>query len=163
MLVRHAKSETDGATDCDRSLAARGRTDAPAIGRWLAQHALVPDRIVVSPARRARQTWDLAAAEVAAAPDPVLDERVYGNTVEDLLEVLRDTPAEVETLVLVGHNPSMEQLSLALDDGRGQAAARHELAQKYPTSGVAVFAVNGSWAAIGPGGGTLASFAAPRG
>ncbi|MGI8681523.1 MAG: SixA phosphatase family protein [Mycobacteriales bacterium] len=163
VLVRHAKSETDGTADSERPLAQRGVADAPAIGRWLAEHAVVPDRVVVSPARRARQTWELAASEVGAAPEPVLDERVYDNTVEDLLAVIRETPAGVEILVLVGHNPSMEQLAAALDDGRGHAAGRHELARKYPTSGVAVFAVNGDWAAVGPGGGTLVSFTAPRG
>jgi len=163
VLVRHAKSVTGGAADSERPLAGRGVADAPAIGRWLAERALVPDRVVVSPARRARQTWELAGAELAAAPEPVLDERVYDNTGESLLAVLRETPAGVGTLVLVGHNPSMEQLALALDDGRGQAEARHALAQKYPTSAVAVFTVDGEWAAVGAGDGTLASFALPRG
>lgn len=123
----------------------------------------MPHRVVVSPARRARETWQLAAGEVPGPPEPDLEERIYRNTVEDLLEVLHETPAGIETLVLVGHNPSMEQLALALDDGRGPAPARRELARKYPTSGVAVFAVDGNWSAIDRGGGTLVGFTVPRG
>ena len=161
VLVRHAKSKADGGIDTERPLAKRGETDAPGIGRWLAQHGLVPDRVVVSPARRARQTWELAAAELGATPQPVLDQRVYGNTVDDLLEVVRETPAGVDTLVLVGHNPSIEALAGVLDDGAGDTAARRELEQGYPTSGIAVFAVSKSWPDVDTAAGTLASFATP--
>jgi phosphohistidine phosphatase len=142
-------------------LAERGRDEAPAIGRWLAAQQIVPDRVVVSPARRARQTWELAAAALDPVGGPVLDERVYRNTVEDLLEVVQETPADVATLAVVGHNPSVQELAVRLDDGRGDAAGRKELTRKYRTSGVSVFAVDGPWAEVRSG--TLTSFAAPRG
>lgn len=163
VLVRHAKSAVDGGADVERALAKRGVADAPLIGRWLAEHRLVPGRVVVSPARRARQTWELAAGELGATPEPVLDERIYGNTVEDLLEVVRDTPPDVDTVVLVGHNPAIEAFAIALDDGRGDAAARREMTQKYPTSGIAVFAVPSAWAQVGTRTGRLTGFAVPRG
>jgi phosphohistidine phosphatase len=159
VLIRHAKAG-EGAVDRDRPLADRGVAEAPAVGRWLAQRRIAPDRVVVSPARRARQTWELAAAELGPTPEPVLDERVYRNTVEDLLDVIRETPAGVRTLVLVGHNPGIEDLAIALDDERGDAAARGDLTTKYPTSGVAVFDVSGRWAGVSSA--TLATFAAPR-
>src|SRR5215204_6056952 len=114
VLVRHAKSG-EGAVDRDRPLADRGVAEAPAVGRWLAGHRIAPDRVVVSPARRARQTWELAAAELGPAVRPVIDDRVYRNTVEDLLEVVRDTPAEVTTLAIVGHNPGLQDFAIALD------------------------------------------------
>ncbi|HLZ37033.1 MAG TPA: histidine phosphatase family protein [Mycobacteriales bacterium] len=163
VLVRHAKAAPDGGADADRPLADRGVADAAAIGRWLADHGLAPDRVVVSPARRARQTWELAAGEIGAAPEPVLDERMYDNTLDDLLAVLRGTPPEADTLVLVGHNPAIEALALTLDDGRGDATARGELRRKYPTSGVGVFAVTTDWPRVAAGTGTLTAFAVPRG
>jgi len=159
VLVRHAKAG-EGAIDRDRPLADRGVAEAPALGRWLARQRIVPDRVVVSPARRARQTWDLAAAELRKAAEPVLDDRVYDNTVEDLLEILRQTPAEVTTLAIVGHNPGIQELAIALDDGRGDDAARTELATKYRTNGVAVFDVSDPWTEVRSA--TLASFATPR-
>jgi phosphohistidine phosphatase len=159
VLVRHAKSG-EGPIDRDRALADRGVAEAPAVGRWLAQRRIAPDRVVVSPARRARQTWELAAAELAAAAEPVLDDRVYRDTVEDLLEIVRETPAEVTTLAIVGHNPSIEDLAIALDDGRGDDADRRAMTTKYPTSGIAVFDVSDSWAEVRSA--TLTSFAAPR-
>ena len=87
-------------------------------------------------------------------------DRVYRNTVEDLLEIVRETPAEVTTLAIVGHNPGIQDLAIALDDGRGDDAGRRELTTKYRTSGVAVFDVSDSWAGVRSG--TLTSFAAPR-
>jgi phosphohistidine phosphatase len=145
VLVRHAKAG-EGAVDRDRPLARRGVAEAPAVGRWLAQRLIAPDRVMVSPARRARQTWELAATELSAAPEPVLDDRIYHNTVEDLLQIIRETPAEVTTLAIVGHNPGLQNLAIALDDGRGDDAGRKELTTKYRTSGIAVFDIGGSWA-----------------
>jgi phosphohistidine phosphatase len=159
VLIRHAKAG-DAATDRDRPLADRGVAEAPAVGRWLAQRRIAPDRVVVSPARRARQTWELAAAELGPTAEPVLDDRVYRNTAEDLLEIIRETPAAVTTLAIVGHNPGIQDLAIALDDGHGDDAGRSELATKYPTSGVAVFDVSDAWAGVGSA--TLTSFATPR-
>ncbi len=161
VLVRHAKAAAEGRTDAERPLADRGRVDAPAIGRWLADQGVVPDLVVVSPARRARQTWELAAGALGTLA-PAVDERVYRNTLDDLLDVVRATPDVVETLVLVGHNPSIEVLAAALDDGAGPLDARLALAEKYPTSGVAVLDVHGPWAGIARGSATLAAFGVPR-
>jgi phosphohistidine phosphatase len=159
VLVRHAKAG-EGAVDRDRPLAERGVAEAPAVGRWLAQRQIAPDRVVVSPARRARQTWELAAAELGTAAEPVLDDRIYDDTVEDLLEIVRETAAEVTTLAIVGHNPGIQDLAIALDDGRGDEIGRTELRIKYRTGGVAVFDVSDSWADVGSA--TLTGFAAPR-
>jgi phosphohistidine phosphatase len=159
LLVRHAKAAA-GEVDRKRPLAERGEAEAPKIGRWLADRQIVPDRVVVSPARRARQTWELAAAELDAAPAPVEDERVYANTVADLMAVVRETPDAVSTLAIVGHNPGIQELAIGLDDGRGDDAARAEVTGKYRTSGVAVFALADAWADVRAG--TLTDFAAPR-
>lgn len=162
VLVRHAKAAT-GSPDVQRPLAPRGVRDAAAIGQWLADRGLTPDRAVVSPARRTVQTWEIAAGHLGEVAPPHVDDLMYVNTVEDLLAVIHPTPDEVTTLLLVGHNPSMVELATILDDGSGDTDARAELSRGYPTSGVAVFALSTSWGDVGRATGTLTAFAAPRG
>lgn len=163
LLIRHAKAGPHDKPDIERELAKRGRSDAAAIGHWLAEHDLIPDRVVVSPATRARETWQRAADAAGATAEPVVDERIYRNTVEDLLQAAVQTPPGVRTLAIVGHNPSMEDLAVALDDGSGNATARAELTSRYPTGGVAVFAVGSDWSGLGTGTATLVDFGVPRG
>jgi len=162
VLIRHAKA-ADGPVDAQRRLADRGRADAPAIGRWLAGEDVAPDRVVVSPARRAVQTWELAAGELGDVASPLLDERMFDNTIDALLDVIRDTPESVGVLVLVGHNPSVQELARYLDDGHAESAARQEMVRNYPTSGVAVLELNTPWAQVGAAAGKLVDFAIPRG
>src|SRR6266508_2394367 len=89
VVVRHAKSDwTHPVPDEERPLAERGRRDAPATGRWLAEHVGDLDLVVCSPARRARETWRLASAELARKPPVRLDERVYAAGPGRLLTVL---------------------------------------------------------------------------
>lgn len=165
MLVRHAKAASDTGADASRPLAARGIADAGAVGRWLVDQALTPDRVVTSPACRAAQTWEVAAAALSGSVEPDRDRRVYDNTVDDLLAVIRETPADVATLLIVGHNPSVHALAVALHGGGdgGDPTARAAVARKYPTSGVAVFRIDGDWVAVDAGTGTLIRFAVPRG
>jgi phosphohistidine phosphatase len=154
VLVRHAKSEAHRAEDHARELAPRGQADVAAVREWLTQQGISPDRVVVSTATRARQTWEGAAVGDAI---PVYDDRVYEASVTDLLEVLRGTPADVDTLVLVGHNPSVERLAWELDDSE---AARERTDSGMPTSAVAVFEVAG-WTELRTG--VLQELAIPRG
>jgi len=153
VLVRHAQA-ADAPVDADRPLTARGARRAAAIGSWLAQAGLVPGRVVVSPALRARQTWEHAGTALAAA-QPVVDERIYDNTVESLLAAVRETPEDVHTVAVVGHNPSVGELAGSLDDGRG------DLADGFPAGGVAVFLVRTPFAGLDAGTATLDGFAVP--
>jgi phosphohistidine phosphatase len=164
LLIRHAKAVPDAATDAQRELAARGVRDARAVGRWLLGQELVPDQVVVSPARRTQQTWELAAAELGGVSAPTMtDRRIYENTIESLLEVLHEAAGDTAVLTLVGHNPSMQGLANVLDDGLGDPSSIHEIGTAYPTSGVAVFDVVVEWADLIRGGATLRAFVAPRG
>ena len=167
IILRHAKAAWPDVEDRQRPLAERGQRDAPAAGRWLhdaEQRAdeLRIDRIVCSPARRTRETWELAAAELDDPPQPVYDGRVYAATTAALLTVLRETPAHVRCLALVGHNPGMQHLtvSLAREDS-GETLGR--VREKYPTSGIAVFSVEEEWSALEAGHALLTAFAVPRG
>src|SRR5690242_6265180 len=105
IVIRHAKAG-EAPRDIDRPLTERGPRDAAAIGDWLTEHGLAPDRAVVSPAARAMQTWSGAAARLEGAPEPVIDERIYENSMDLLLDIVSETPDDVRCLVLVGHNPS---------------------------------------------------------
>jgi phosphohistidine phosphatase len=159
VLIRHAKA-AEGAVDRERPLAARGIREAPEIGRWLADRELVPDRVVVSPARRARQTWERAAAGLTGAPEPVQDERVYDNMVAALLAVVQDTPDGVRTLAIVGHNPGIQEFAIGFDDSTGDGAVRRGVIGKYATGGLAVFTVEEPWPQARSG--VLTDFAVPR-
>jgi phosphohistidine phosphatase len=160
VLIRHAKA-ADGPVDVDRPLTARGRRHAAAIGTWLEQAGAVPDRVAVSPALRARQTWENAGASLTTPVQPTVDARIYDNTVETLLAAVRDTPGDVRTLAVVGHNPSVAELAGVLDDGRGNPTARRDLDAGFRTGGVAVFVLPTPFAGLAPGGAELLDFAVP--
>ena len=131
------------------------------MGGWLEQAGLTPDRVLVSPSRRTQQTWELASAPLVPAVTPIVDARIYDNTVEALLEVIRETADDVRTLAVVGHNPSIAELTAVLDDGEGSADARRDIEAGFPTAGVAVFDVRSSFDAIAPGQATLSAFTRP--
>jgi phosphohistidine phosphatase len=138
ILLRHGKSDwSGGEPDHLRPLARRGRRQVPDAGRWLAQNVGVIDLAVVSPAERTRETWRLAAAELTAPPLLREDERVYAGSARSLLGVLRELPEEVATVVLVGHNPGVEDLVASLT---GRWAP-------MPTSSLAVIDFSGPWSA----------------
>ncbi len=163
VVLRHAKSDwPPGVPDHDRPLGPRGRRDAPAAGRWLHHGGCVPDQVVCSTARRARETWDLAAAELGAVPDVRFDERVYDATVAELLLVAHEFGDDSPTALLVGHNPGFHDLAMTLT-GSADGDALEKLRAKFPTSGIAVLAFTGPWTALGAGTARLTHVAAPRG
>ncbi|WP_431279968.1 SixA phosphatase family protein [Leifsonia poae] len=141
VLLRHAKSDWSGPeADIERPLAERGVRQAGQAGLWLAEHAAAIGLAVISPANRARQTWELASVRLSTPPQVLVDDRVYAATAGQLLAVLREIPDDVETLVLVGHNPGMEDLASAL---AGELVTLR-------TSGIAVFRMLGSWNDLSP-------------
>lgn len=110
VVVRHAKSDWHVPVgDRERPLAPRGRRQAPATGRWLAEHLALADLAVVSVATRARQTWQLVAAELPEAPPVQVAEAAYTFAGDDLLELVRQLPDDAGTVVVVGHNPAVEE------------------------------------------------------
>jgi phosphohistidine phosphatase len=140
IVMRHGKSDwSGGEPDHLRPLAGRGRRQVPESGRWLAHNAGTLDLAVVSPAARTRETWRLAAAELAVPPPVREDDRVYAGSGHALLGVVWELPHEATTVVLVGHNPGVEDLVANLT-GRSVP---------MPTSALAVIDLPGPWAAAG--------------
>lgn len=162
VVIRHAKA-VQGEPDHERPLSDRGVRDAAAIGRFLADAGLAPDRVVVSTSLRTRQTWDAAASALNTSPEVVADHRIYVNTVGGLLAIVHETSPDVETLALVGHNPAMEELVTRLDDGSGDAIARAALEKAFRTSGVATFDIDRDWADVELGQARLTGYIVARG
>ncbi|MBB2910368.1 phosphohistidine phosphatase [Streptosporangium becharense] len=163
IVVRHAKSAWPaGVDDFDRPLAPRGRRDAPAVGRWLRGAGPPPDRVVSSPALRTRETWELVAGELGTEVPVSYDERVYEASVPGLLGIVHEVPDGVRTLLLLGHNPGLEELVTALA-GEAAGDALERVREKFPTSAIAVLAVPGPWSGLAPGTAVLTDFAVPRG
>ncbi|HET9423633.1 MAG TPA: histidine phosphatase family protein [Nocardioides sp.] len=140
VVLRHAKSDwSTGQPDRDRPLAPRGRRQAPEAGAWLAANLDLPGLAVVSPAQRTRATWELVSA---ALPDDVpvrIEERVYAATGRELAEVVASLPPEVGSVVLVGHNPGVEDL---VQDLSGEWVP-------MKTSALAVLTWEGAWTDAG--------------
>jgi phosphohistidine phosphatase len=168
MLLRHAKTEHDAPSgrDLDRRLDNRGRGNAAEIGGWIGRHPPFPDSVLVSNAVRAHQTWDIAweaMKDLVPEPEVEIVPELYGADASQLLQTIREASAtDPRRLMLVGHNPGMHELALALT-GSGDAAGRKALAHNLPTSGLAVFdfAVK-DWTDVAFRRGRLALFVTPK-
>lgn len=163
ILLRHAKSDwPDGVADPERPLAPRGRAAAPRIGAYIAREELVADRVLVSPARRTRETWDLVAAQLPPVRVVASEPRVYDATAARLLSVVREQPKEAHSLMLVGHNPGLEDLAEMLV-ALGPAPHLENMAEKFPTGALAVIDLPvDEWSAAAPATGRLDRFVTPR-
>lgn len=167
MLLRHAKAAwPKNVADKDRPLAPRGREAAPRMGAYLVQENLLPDLTLCSPAARTRETWALAGGALAAALpgdsfNVQYEPRIYDASVEDLMYVIQNDH-KARTLLLIGHNPGLEELALSLIS-HGDRYAYARLSQKYPTGGLAVIDFDvASWPEITPRSGRLDRFVTPR-
>lgn len=168
MLLRHAKTETDAPSgrDQDRRLDQRGHRDAAEIGDWLASHPPFPDLVQVSPAVRAKQTWELAwEAMKQHVPPPQVEfmPELYGADPAQILESIRAASVtDPRQLMVVGHNPGMHELALMLT-GSGDKAGREALADNLPTSGLAVFDfATDDWNEVAFRRGKLVLFVSPK-
>ena len=151
ILLRHAHAEpaNAGQADIDRPLSPEGLAEAEAAGRWLAEHKLVPDCVLCSPARRARETLEAVLGAVGYV-DQRLDERIYEATSGTLAE-LADEHRDADRLLLVGHNPGMEHLAALMHSGQSGDY------RGMPPAGIAVLAVPAE-ANIEPGIARLSAF-----
>ena len=163
-LLRHAKSDwPEGVADLKRPLALRGRRDAPVAGRLLRDRIGEPDLVLVSPAQRTRETWQLAAAAYPHVPHTEIADDVYDASVDDLLLLLRATSADRRSVVVIGHNPGLEELAFSLSDATGDPEAIKAMGTKFPTSALAVLRTQRAWAHLVAESCVLQSFDVARG
>ena len=128
MLLRHAKSSHDDSSlkDFDRPLAKRGRKDAPRMGRFINQVDVLPGHIVSSPAKRAQQTTELLieSAELSSSVISWNENLYYGGGARDYLTAIHNAPGDTDDILLVGHNPLLEETVSLLCNGEGSYTVR---------------------------------------
>jgi phosphohistidine phosphatase len=160
-VLRHAKSSWDDPQmgDHDRPLAGRGRRAGAAIAQHMRAAGLAPELVICSTARRTRETLELLEPAVGAA-ETRLEEHVYGASATDLLELLRGMPEDVDSVLLIGHNPGVQQLVLALAAPGSRIEA---VASKFPTGALATLSFDGArWSDLKPESAELDGYVRPR-
>jgi phosphohistidine phosphatase len=161
-ILRHAKSawDTQADTDFERPLAKRGIKDAPRMGKWMHEHKMIPDFIISSPAERARQTTLAICAKLGIKPKHIQwDERVYEAGVETLLSVLADCPKQAEKVLLVGHNPGLEELVEFLCEKMPRRTTSGKL---LTTGALAQVELNNKWKNLTAGSASLVEIIRPK-
>jgi len=163
LLLRHAKSswKDPGLGDRDRPLAPRGRRAVAALARHLRETGSSPDLVLCSPAVRARQTLEGVAPGIRPDVAVEIDEALYGAGATELLERLTRLPAAVDVVLVIGHNPGLEELAAGLA-GAGDRSVRARMAARFPTGALATFDTPGEWADLTWGRAALADFVVPR-
>jgi phosphohistidine phosphatase len=164
MLLRHAKSDwsSPGMPDRERPLNARGGNDARIMGVYLARHALIPDRILCSPAERTRQTAEAIMKGWPAAVEVIYSDRLYEATLEAILSLIRTVAPAAHALLVLGHNPGLHEAARMLV-AAGDIEPRERLHEKFPTAALAVidFPID-AWSKLHRQSGRLDRFVTPR-
>lgn len=163
LLLRHAKSSWDDPSlrDHDRPLSPRGKRATLALRNHLESIAPSIHLVLCSTARRTVETWEGIAPAFVAAPEVVFDIDLYGASAHRLLAAVRDVPDTVAGLLVIAHNPGIEDLAGELT-GTGDPETRSRLHERYPTGGLATLMVTGSWGALDWGDAELVDFVLPR-
>ncbi len=161
-LVRHAKASRDNPVDDhDRPLAPRGRKAAPAMARWMAAEGIAPELVLVSTARRCRETWAGMQPEFPTRPTVEMEDGLYLASAAELLARLRRLSADRGVVMLIGHNPGLHELAVSLA-GVGAAVDRRQLQEKFSTGALATLSLPDlAWSDLGPGRLSLVRFVRP--
>lgn len=161
LLLRHAKAgwAASGTSDFERPLTTSGRTDAAALGRHMQAAGLAPQVVLCSRARRTRESWDEVAGALMAPPEPILSDALYNSDTRRYLAAIRAAPA-CDTLLVVGHNPMMEDLAFTLP-GDDERYAMKRTGTGFPACGLAVLHFAEPLDALVPASGRLHAFLRP--
>ena len=160
-LLRHAKSSWDDSelADHDRPLAPRGRRAVKLIAEHLGQEGVTPALVLCSSALRTRETLEGIASALGESISVQIEDELYAAPERRLLERLRAVEDGVASLLLIGHNPGVEQLGLSLAGGGQKLAV---LSRKYPTGALATLEFSGRWGDLRPGRAELTDFVTPK-
>ncbi|MGO9155022.1 SixA phosphatase family protein [Mycobacterium sp.] len=160
LLLRHAKSAyPTGVPDHERPLAVRGIREAALAGDWLRANLPAIDAVLCSTATRARETLERSGVD---APVRYV-ERLYGATAGTVIEQINHVSDDVNTLLVVGHEPTTSEVAIILAGADGtDTVALGRISEKYPTSSIAVLRIDGGWEHVEPGSAALVDFHVPR-
>ena len=164
-LFRHAKSDWNDARlrDFDRPLNERGRKGAAVMGAHIKDYCGKWGRLIASPAVRVAQTIELAAKAAGSMPPIKWDRRIYLASSVTLMELLREQDGDPQSIIMVGHNPSLEDLIFDLVPDDGNSPLRDIVEEKFPTAAFAVLEIDiDSWADLDEGGARLVHLTRPR-
>ncbi len=162
LVVRHAKSAWPvGVPDRERPLKKRGIRDAPVMGARIGELVGRVDTVVVSPARRAVETWELMSSHVPHGQDVREDARVYDAWGAQMMDVVMGLPDSSVTALLVGHEPGVSELVLTLASMEDREL-RSRVGTKFPTCSLAVLRSDRSWGSFRAGCAQLERFTTPR-
>lgn len=158
-LLRHAKSSWDepGLADRDRPLAPRGERASKSMAKYLRDEGIVPELVLCSPSKRTRET--LERLGLGDGTEVRIEDELYAASAGELLGALHEVPDEVESVMVIGHNPGIERLALELAVGGDELDRMRE---KFPTAALATLELDGSWSELAPGGAELVSFVKPK-
>lgn len=164
LLLRHAKSAWDAGdlADFDRPLNLRGRAAAPLMGRHMADHALLPDRVLLSAARRTRETYAGILPHLPSDCETRILRAIYEASEGDYLGLITREGGLARTLLLIGHNPAIQATATRII-GAGNPELSAAIAAKFPTAALAVIDLPVSgWKDVKPGSGRIVAFFRPR-
>lgn len=140
-IVRHAQAEAGEAaqTDFERALTTQGRTEALLLGQFILCEKFLPQRILVSPAKRARDTF----AQINAALKLPYEEQaeIYNAEFGRLLELIKETKEDIQSVMIVGHNPGMHALAAYLSHSGGKL-------DEFPPASLCVLDFKGGWKSL---------------
>jgi len=165
LLLRHAKSSWDNSDldDFDRPLNSRGLKAAPMVGKWIADQGLSPDLILCSGARRTRETLGLILPFMRGDQEIRVENEIYSaDGAVDLLDRLHSFGKGTPTIMIIGHNPAMQDLVLTLS-GTGDTDDLQQVSTKFPTASLAEIEFKATdWSAVSAGSGVLKNLVLPR-
>ena len=161
-LLRHAKSSWDDPEldDIERPLAPRGRKAARALAVHMDDEGITPALVLCSPARRTRDTIDLVRSGLPPGTKVRTEDRLYGASPADVLKILRRLSDSLPSVMVVGHNPTMQELALSL---ASSGPGLERVSAGFPTAALAKLSLPiDRWNDLGTGKASLASFVTPK-
>jgi phosphohistidine phosphatase len=160
-LLRHAKSSWEDPTlaDHDRPLASRGRRASSVIADHLRRRGIIPTLVLCSSSTRTRETLERVSPGLGDEIEVQIEDRLYSASASDLLGRLHEVDARVDSVMLIGHYPAIQELALSLG---GSGTDLERLREKFPTAALATLVFQGSWGELTPGSAELVAFVKPR-
>ena len=161
-LLRHAKAapQAEGGTDRDRPLEQRGRRAAQAVAGWIAEHRIAPALVLCSPSLRTRQTLDIVTLAFPRPPEILIEDGLYLASTSQLLARLRQVPGDTAGVMIVGHNPGFQELTILLSEvASGPLVAR---LAGFPTGALARYEVTVGWSRLDRRSARLVAVALPK-